>query len=114
MSVKKIAMLNCLKANEVCTGAACFKAFQEKSRSFARYKGEDIAIAAFMRCNGCEKDPLTDKGIQEKVERLHSEGVSAVHVGVCTKNRESERCPTIQTIMEMLKKQGIQVVDGTH
>ena len=33
----KIAMLNCLDANRVCTGAGCLKAFNGKTRHFADY-----------------------------------------------------------------------------
>ena len=35
--VKRIAMLNCLKTNRVCAGAACLKAFYERTRAFERY-----------------------------------------------------------------------------
>lgn len=112
--MKKIAMLNCLNANQVCAGAACFKAFNEKIRSFERYKDEDIELAAFMRCNGCDSDPVNDKGIKEKIERLKKEGVKAVHVGVCTKNREGIRCKKMETIMQMVIDEGMEIVDGTH
>ena len=81
--MKKIAMLNCLNSNKVCAGAACFTAFNKRIRSFERYQGMDVEVAAFMRCNGCENDPETDAGILEKVERLQQEGVETVHVN-CT------------------------------
>ena len=68
--MKKIAMLNCLNSNKVCAGAACFTAFNKRIRSFERYQGMDVEVAAFMRCNGCGNDPETDAGILEKVERL--------------------------------------------
>ena len=112
--MKKIAMLTCLKANTVCTGAACFQALHERTKSFARYQGEDVWAAAFMRCNGCGSDPLRDEGIREKVERLAKEQISAVHVGVCTKNKDGKRCKNIETIMKMIEAQGISVLDGTH
>lgn len=35
--MKKIVMLNCLRANSVCTGAACLQAFNAKTKTFARY-----------------------------------------------------------------------------
>ena len=35
----KIAILNCLNANDVCAGAACLKAFNSKTRHFADYGG---------------------------------------------------------------------------
>ena len=81
--MKKIAMLNCLNSNKVCAGAACFTAFNKRIRSFERYQGMDVEVAAFMRCNGCGNDPETDAEILEKVERLQQEGVElkdAMHV----------------------------------
>lgn len=112
--MKKIAVLNCLNSNRVCAGAACLSAFNRKTASFGRYRGEEVELAAFMRCNGCESVPKEDEGILEKVERLKKEGVEAVHVGVCTKNREGIRCKKMEVIMDMIKDQGIELVDGTH
>lgn len=112
--MKKIAMLNCLKANEVCAGAACFKAFNERTRSFAAYEGEDVECMAFMRCNGCDADPATNKGVREKLDRLESIGVEIVHVGVCTRKRDGRECPTITAMIQDLENRGIRVVRGTH
>lgn len=36
----KIGILNCLKANECCAGAACLKALNNRVRSFERYDGK--------------------------------------------------------------------------
>ena len=112
--MKKIAMLNCLKANEVCTGAACLKAFHERTRSFAAYEGEDVELMAFMRCNGCDADVDTNKGLREKLDRLESIGVEIVHIGVCTKRRDGTECPTITALIAELEKRHIAVVRGTH
>lgn len=112
--MKKIAMLNCLKANEVCTGAGCFTAWNEKKKTFARYQDEEAELVAFLRCNGCGCDPAEDSGMQKKLQRLKDIGTQVVHVGVCTKNREGQRCPTIQKIIDQLEDLGIAWVDGTH
>ena len=112
--MKKIAILGCMRANEVCTGAACLDAWDRKSRVFAVYDGQEVRLAAFLRCNGCTADPAQDAGMQEKLERLVRIGVSAVHLGVCTKSRDGRRCPVIQTIEQMLAENGIPCVDGTH
>lgn len=112
--MKKIAMLNCLKSNEVCTGAACMKAFYERIRSFSVYEGEDVEMRAFFRCNGCGKDPDQDEGMKEKLDRLVKEGVTIVHTGVCTKTREGVECKTITKLIEMIEQRGISVVRGTH
>ena len=112
--MKKIAVLNCLKANDVCTGAACLRAFNEKSHSFERYQEQEICLAAFMRCNGCGADPESDKGLLEKVERLKEEGVEAVHAGVCTQDRAGQECPTITKRLKEIESRGIEVIRGTH
>ena len=121
----KIAMLTCLNSNTVCTGAACLRAFNERIRSFSRYKGRnDIELAAFMKCNGCETSGIPEEGriyaadrlengIQEKILRLSQEGIEAVHLGLCTKKKET-MCPVIEKISEEIEKNGIQVIFGTH
>ena len=50
--MKKIVMLNCLRANSVCTGAACLQAFNAKTKTFARYGDEPLELVAFFRCKG--------------------------------------------------------------
>lgn len=112
--MKRIIMLNCLRSNEVCTGAACMEAFNRRRRSFARYGEEPLELCAFFRCNGCGKDPAADAGMQEKLERLLGMHADAVHLGACTKNREGVRCPTIQYVADRLAEAGASVVDGTH
>ena len=61
----KIAMLNCLNANEVCTGAGCLKAFNARSRHFAEYGETPLELVAMARCNGCGKG--IDEGFREKL-----------------------------------------------
>ena len=60
--MKKIAILTCIKSNSVCTGASCLKAMNERTRSFAPYKGEPLQLMAFLHCNGCACDYDTDPG----------------------------------------------------
>lgn len=67
--MKKIVMLNCLRANSVCTGAACLQAFNAKTKTFARYGDEPLELVAFFRCNGCDV-PQDDAGMEEKIERV--------------------------------------------
>ena len=109
----KIAILNCLKANEVCTGAGCLKAFNAGSRHFKIYEGAPLTLVAMARCNGC--DAGIDKGFQEKLERIVSEGAEACHVGVCTvKSDTKEECPISTRAAAYLEERGVKVVRGTH
>ncbi len=62
--MKRIAILTCLDACQVCTGASCLNAWNNKSRHFAAYAGENVSLEAFFHCNGCGNEPETDKGSQ--------------------------------------------------
>ena len=108
----KIAILNCLKANEVCAGCACLKAFNARRGGFERYRGAEVELTAFLRCNGCGRE-LGD-GMREKLERLRSEGVEAVHLGVCTRDRDGAECAAITRMADILEAWGLRVIRGTH
>ena len=97
--MKKIVMLTCLKA------------FNERTKTFSRYGGEELELEAFFRCNGCG---VWDEGMEEKLERLISIKPDAVHLGVCTKLKDGTRCPTIERIAKRLEEEGAHIVDGTH
>ena len=104
--MKKIAILTCLDACQVCTGAGCLNAWNSRSRHFAPYAGEKVSLEAFFHCNGCEKDPETDRGMIEKLDRLQS---------VCAMKRETKAlCSTIVKIQDMLRSRNIQTIQGTH
>ena len=79
--MKKIAILTCLNANRVCTGAGCLRAFNEKTGSFARYAEDGLRLMAFFHCPGCGISPAQDGGTLEKLERLEKIGVTCVHDG---------------------------------
>lgn len=112
----KIAILNCLKANDVCAGASCLKAFNTRTRHFEVYGETPLELTAFARCSGCEAG--VDDGFTEKLERIVSEGSEVCHVGVCTKKRgengEISECPVITKAAEYLEAHGVRVVRGTH
>ena len=117
--MKKIAILRCLRSNDVCTGAGCMQAFNKKQGSFVRYGDEPLGLVAYWSCNGCGDCHLEhQEGIEEKLERIESLRPDAVHVGVCTKHRTAEgtwvTCRKILGICECLREAGIEVVEGTH
>lgn len=114
--MKKIGVLTCLDACKVCAGISCLNAWNGKVRHFARYAGEDACLTAFLHCNGCGTSPCSDAGMLEKLDRLQSDGVETVHIGVCAvKDREAGTlCPVMEEIQGMLHDRGIQTVLGTH
>ncbi|MDE7243399.1 MAG: CGGC domain-containing protein [Oscillospiraceae bacterium] len=113
--MKKIAILTCLDACLVCTGASCLNAWNNKSKRFAAYAGENVSLEAFFHCNGCGNDPEMDKGMIEKLDRLQNIGVETVHIGVCAVKQETGvLCHVITQIRDMLHSRGIQTIQGTH
>lgn len=109
----KIAILNCLNANDVCSGAACLKALNARSRHFKEYGDTPLELVAFARCNGCGKG--VDEGFREKLDRMVQEGAEVCHLGVCTRHREAkEECPTITKAADYLEARGIRMIRGTH
>lgn len=109
----KIAMLNCLEANEVCAGAACLKAFNSKTKHFQQYGDEPLELVAMARCNGCKAG--IDRGFEEKLERIADIGTEVCHVGVCTVRRDTGlECPVITKAAEYLESHGVKIVRGTH
>ncbi len=106
----KIAIMHCRQASDVCTGASCFKAFNNCLKHFEQYKENKPELAAFFDCGGCEIDRKTDPGMIEKMDRLKSEGVDKIHIGVCIR----EKCPSFNNIIEMLDRYEIPYEFGTH
>lgn len=111
--MKQIAILNCLKANDVCSGAGCLNALYERRAGFARYEGQEVRLRAFLRCSTCGKVPQEDAGMTEKLKRLESMQVETVHIGVCAQPKGS-RCPYMEANAKWLEDHGIEVVWQTH
>lgn len=113
----KIGILTCLHSNDVCARVGCLKAFMNRDPFFKDYS-KDTALAAMMTCNGCKSmnptEPDEDKGILEKMDRLVSENIDIMHVGVCRLTDEKKECPRMTKICKMIEDRGIQVVRGTH
>ena len=110
--MKNIAVLTCREAADVCTGAACMKAFNEKLGTFAGFD-EPISLVAFMQCNGCGSDP-TDADMAKKLDRLEVINTDSMHIGICSTTKHGEECATISQLAEMIAARGIEIVRGTH
>ena len=83
--------------------------------SFPAMRERRAQLNAFLHCNGCHSDPMSDPGITEKLQRLTAMGVDTVHLGVCTvKHETGVLCPTMKTLAEMLQQRGMEIVEGTH
>lgn len=111
--MKKIAMMNCLQSNNVCTGAGCLRAFYERSGGFACYEGEELQLVAFLRCSQCGGKLDQDEGMMEKLERLKAIATEAVHIGVCAQ-KGGIPCPYMADKAKWLEENGIQIIWKTH
>lgn len=106
----KIAILHCRRSSNVCTGAACFRAFNACEKSFQQYAGQSPTLAAFFDCGGCGIDRNIDAGMIEKMEALKRIGVEKIHLGICIR----DNCPDLPNILAMLKQYEIPYEFGTH
>lgn len=106
----KIAILHCRRSSNVCTGAACFRAFNACEKGFQQYAGQSPTLAAFFDCGGCGIDRNTDAGMIEKMEALKRIGVEKIHLGICIR----DNCPDLPNILAMLKQYEIPYEFGTH
>lgn len=113
MVVKRIGILSCLKSTSVCSGAACFKALNQRTEFFETYMDKTVELTGFFHCNGCECDYETDADYLEKIETLIFLKPDVIHVGKCTIIQGKE-CPIIANIIQTFERNGIQVIRGTH
>ena len=106
----KIAILHCRRSANVCTGAACFRAYNACEKSFQQYAGQNPTLAAFFDCGGCGIERSVDAGMIEKMEALKRIGVEKIHLGICIR----ESCKDLPDILAMLKRYEIPYEFGTH
>lgn len=119
--MKKIVILRCLHAEDVCTGAACLKAFSRRTGSFSRYPAEEeLDLEAFMACSGCEEvDFHNAEGLTEKIEKIRELAPDVIHIGICATKKDEEGnrhlCPIMADIVRrIMEGTDIKVVQGTH
>lgn len=116
--MKKIAILTCLKSNDVCTRIGCLDAMTHRIGTFAIYKQDNIELVALLTCHGCKRMKFRKKeGMQEKLSAIAAAEITAVHIGRCCwqrKNGISQKCRYIKRMEKWLLKHHIHVIWGTH
>lgn len=116
--MKRIAIMRCLRSNDVCTGFACMQAFQHKTGKFAEYGEEPVELMAYCSCNGCGDTTFPEEGMREKMDFLKKMRLDAVHVGVCAKHKNADgemvMCRKMAQLLQELSWSGITIVEGTH
>lgn len=106
IACEKMVMMGC-PGKEACV--SCFKAINEKSGAFERYK--DVELVAFTTCGGCP-----GKRFPSRIKLLKNTcDVETIHVANCT--LLEPKCPYIdfENIIERLMRElEIPIVLGTH
>ncbi|MBR4442560.1 MAG: CGGC domain-containing protein, partial [Clostridia bacterium] len=85
--------------------ARTYSAFGESGGGLNRFGGLKVT-----HDDGTETLDL----VVEKLERLVSEGVETVHIGVCAGREEETACPGMKKMVEAFREKGLEVIWGTH
>jgi predicted metal-binding protein len=102
-----------------CSGFACSESFFEKSAAFAGYNNGTKYLT--MSCGGCNGACVAGRleHFEMKLRTLTDIKKSevAVHLASCvvTDNRHHDRCPYVDYIEEIIRKNGFEnIVEGTY
>ena len=112
--MRKIAVLACGQVK--CTFGGCLNAFYDRRKAFEPYAGEELRMAAMMRCPECmaEKDPMTSEAFVKQLERVSAMEDVTLHVSHCAKGRADKGCQGILRMARAFEEKGVKVVWGTH
>ena len=118
-SIKYAVVIQCEHTMKRCSGFACSEAFFGKTAGFEGY-GDGTKYLTFS-CGGCNGGCVAARleHFETKLRKLtdiKKEEV-AVHLATCmvTDNRHHDRCPYIDYIKYIIKKNGFEnIVEGTY
>jgi predicted metal-binding protein len=109
-SATHIALIRCDRISEVCPATACLLALHEKKVHFKEY-GDDTKLVAFFTCGGCPGRRIS-RLLNTLVKTIK---VDVVHLSSCmVKDDYQPPCPHRVSIIAMIQKKGIKVVEGSH
>ena len=106
--MNKIAILSCQKSATTCCAVDCLRFLAERQRSFQNYAGQEVQLAGFTTCCGCESDPRADEDFKKKMEHLLKAGVAEVHISACV-TAEKKKCPQKNRIFEVIEANGMRI-----
>ncbi len=108
----RIAIVRCERISEACPGTACLLSWQARKVRFKEY-GKEAKLIGFFTCGGCP-----GRRISRLLDSLMKSGkVDVVHLSSCVVSAAYAGglvCPHRKAIAEMIKRKGIEVVEGTH
>ncbi len=118
-AIRYVVVIQCEHTMNRCSGFACTESFFGKSAAFEGY--EEGTKYLTMTCGGCN-----GAGVAGRLEHLEmklrtltdiKKEEVAVHLASCvvTDNRHHDRCPYVDYIKEIIRKNGFEnVVEGTY
>jgi len=104
--MRKIGVLVCKNVSDKCSGAGCFKAFNQKSDAFELHD-EEIELGSFTHCSGCDEE--AEELLNSKIERMKIIGIETVHLSTCIRGR----CHKYEEFAEKFA-QDFDVIGYTH
>lgn len=105
-----IAIMSCRKLIGRCSGGGCHRAYNNSTAAFERYADNKEELASFFYCSGCEDNIIEDKEWKEKIADLKKKDVKTIHISRCVKSK----CNDYDKYEETFKKEGFEVVHGSH
>lgn len=117
---KLIVIIQCAIAKRRCSGFYCMDSFYKRDRAFVVYPKDQELQYMMFECGGC-----CGKGISSllghlsrklKEENIIKKEEVIIHLASCmvTDNHHYDRCPHIDYIKDLIKKQGYNnIVEGT-
>ncbi|MBR0456268.1 MAG: CGGC domain-containing protein [Firmicutes bacterium] len=118
-TIKYVVVIQCEHTMKRCSGFACSESFFGKSAAFAGYNNGTKYLT--MSCGGCNGACVAGRleHFEMKLRTLTDIKKSevAVHLASCvvTDNRHHDRCPYVDYIEEIIRKNGFDnIVEGTY
>ncbi|MFY9198460.1 MAG: CGGC domain-containing protein [Acutalibacteraceae bacterium] len=109
----KIGLIRCLKTEDKCCGAKCFKAINSKKMAFKDIN-EDIQIIGVSTCGGC-----SGKSIVKRARKMIKNGADTIVLASCITKVSSDGhfCPYAQQIQDEVKSklgQKVNIIEYSH
>ena len=106
-----IAIVRCERISETCPATACLLSLHARKVRFKEY-GEDVKLIAPFTCGGCPGRRIS-RLLNNTLKKTAD--VDAVHLSSCMiRDTYQPPCPHRASIIEMIQKKGLKVVEGTH
>ncbi|MGG7078971.1 CGGC domain-containing protein [Clostridium sardiniense] len=105
-----IAVMACRKMTSRCSGTGCFKAYNSSTDAFEVYGDNREDLSSFFYCSGCSDTMTKDENWSHKIAQLKKNNVKTIHISRCI----NVNCDNYDRHEKILKKEGFEVVHGTH